>query len=121
MSVSVAAAALLIIIGCFFIVVASIGLVRFPDFYTRIHPAGKSDTIGQALILGGLILYQGMSFESIKLLLIIIFICIANPTATHALAKAAHLAGLRPWQQSHGPAAPPSGEGQTRDETPQPD
>lgn len=83
--------------GCFLIVVASIGVVRFPDFYSRMHPAGKADSLGQTLMLIGLIIYEGVSLVSIKLLLIIIFIFIANPTATHALAKAAYTAGVKPW------------------------
>ncbi len=86
-------------LGCFFILVAAIGVVRFPDFYSRIHPAGKADTLGQSLILFGLMLYEGMSFVSLKLLLIIVFIYIANPTATHAIAKAAYIAGVKPWQK----------------------
>lgn len=87
----------LLTLGCFFILVAAIGLVRFPDFYTRLHPAGKSDTVGQGLVLAGLMVYQGLSFESLKLFLIVLFIFIANPTATHALTKAAHVAGIKPW------------------------
>lgn len=87
-----------LLLGCFFILVASIGLIRFPDFYSRIHPAGKSDTIGQGLVLFGLFIYEGVSFESMKLLMIILFVFIANPTATHALAKAAYLAGVKPWE-----------------------
>lgn len=86
-----------LILGCFLIVVAAIGVVRFPDFYCRVHPAGKSDTLGQALVLAGLMVYEGWSLVSVKLLLIIVFIFIANPTATHALAKAAYISGLRPW------------------------
>ncbi len=84
-------------LGCFFVVAASIGVVRFPDFYSRMHPAGKNDTLGQALILTGLIIYEGFSFVSIKLFLIIIFIFIVNPTATHAIAKAAYIAKVKPW------------------------
>lgn len=89
----------LLALGCFLIVVASIGLVRFPDFYSRMHPAGKSDSLGQALVLSGLMLYEGLSMVSIKLLIIMIFIFIANPTATHSLAKAAYVAGVKPWQK----------------------
>ena len=88
-----------LMVGCFFVVAASIGVVRFPDFYSRMHPAGKNDTLGQALILVGLIIYEGFSFVSIKLLLIIIFIFIVNPTATHAIAKAAYIAGVKPWEK----------------------
>jgi multicomponent Na+:H+ antiporter subunit G len=86
-------------IGCFFVLVAAVGVVRFPDFYSRMHPAGKADTLGQTMILIGLVIYEGFSFVSIKLLLIILFIFIANPTATHAVAKAAYLAGVKPWQK----------------------
>lgn len=100
MAIRTIVTALFLMIGCFFILVSSIGVVRFPDFYSRMHPAGKADTLGQTLILTGLVIYQGLSFESIKLLFIIIFIFIANPTATHALAKAAYLAGVRPWRKA---------------------
>ncbi len=86
-------------IGCFFMVVSSIGIIRFPDFYSRMHPAGKSDTFGQAMILIGLMIYEGFSLVSVKLFFIIIFIFVANPTATHALAKAAYTAGVKPWEK----------------------
>ncbi len=90
---------LFLAVGCFLIVVASIGIIRFPDVYSRIHPAGKSDTLGQAMIFIGLMIYEGLSFVSIKLLIIVIFIFITNPTATHALVNAAHAAGLKPWKK----------------------
>jgi multicomponent Na+:H+ antiporter subunit G len=88
-----------IAIGCFFVVVAAVGVVRFPDFYSRMHPAGKCDTLGQAMVLLGLVVHEGFSFVSVKLLLIIVFISIANPTATHAIARAAYTAGVKPWQK----------------------
>ena len=97
MEIRVLIASSLLLVGCFFILVASIGLIRFPDFYSRIHPAGQSDTLGQGLVLLGLLLYEGVSVDSIKLLIIILFVFIINPTATHALAKAAYLAGVKPW------------------------
>lgn len=83
--------------GVFLFVVASIGLVRFPDFYSRLHPAGKTDTLGQMLALFGLIIYEGISVASFKLLVIIVFLSIANPTAAHALAKAAYAGGTKPF------------------------
>jgi len=85
--------------GCFFIVVAAIGVVRFPDFYSRMHPAGKCDTLGQGLVLLGLMVHEGVSFVSVKLILIMAFIFVANPTATHAIAKAAYIAGVKPWRK----------------------
>ncbi|KKM17240.1 hypothetical protein LCGC14_1677790 [marine sediment metagenome] len=95
----------LLFTGCFLIVVAAIGIVRFPDFYSRIHPAGKADTMGQFLILLGLMVYEGFSFVSVKLVLIVAFIFIANPTATYAIARAAHIRGKKHWQK-----APPEPE-----------
>jgi multicomponent Na+:H+ antiporter subunit G len=71
--------------------------VRFPDFYTRLHPAGKADTFGATLILLGLVVHQGLSLLSVKLLLIEVFILIANPAAAHAIGRAARRAGLVPW------------------------
>jgi multicomponent Na+:H+ antiporter subunit G len=92
-------AGIFIFTGCFFVIVAAIGLVRFPDFYSRIHPSGKCDTLGQGLIFLGLIVYEGFTLISVKMILILIFIFIANPTATYALAKSAHIMGLKPWQK----------------------
>lgn len=85
--------------GCFFIVVASIGMLRLPDFYTRLHAGGKADTLGQGLIFLGLIIYEGFNLISLKMLFIVVFIFLANPTATHAAAKAAFLSGLKPWRK----------------------
>ncbi|NPV26234.1 MAG: monovalent cation/H(+) antiporter subunit G [Firmicutes bacterium] len=87
-------------IGCFLIVVASLGVVRFPDFYSRIHPAGKCDTLGQMFILLGLMVYNGFSLNSIKLLIIMVFMYVANPTATHFIVRAAYLAGVKPWKRT---------------------
>ena len=91
--------AVLVALGCFLIIVASIGVVRFPDFFSRMHPAGKADSLGQALILIGLIVFEGFSLVSVKLLFIIVFIFIANPTTTHALANAAYVAGVKLWKK----------------------
>ncbi len=85
--------------GCFFVFVAAVGIVRFPDFFSRIHPAGKTDTLGQAMLLLGLLIYEGFTFVSIKLVIIIVFLLVANPTATHAIANAAYAVGLKPWQK----------------------
>jgi len=90
---------LFIATGCFLIIVASIGVVRFPDFYSRMHPAGKIDTLGQMLILMGLMVYEGFTPLSIKLSLIILFIFVVNPTSTHFVAQAAYLAHLKPYEK----------------------
>ncbi len=99
MEITTLIAGLFIFVGVFFMVVAAVGIVRFPDFYTRIHSAGKCDTMGQAMVLTGLMIFEGFSLVSVKLLIVILFIFIANPTATHALANAALTVGLKPWEK----------------------
>ncbi|MCZ6872198.1 MAG: monovalent cation/H(+) antiporter subunit G [bacterium] len=88
---------LLVIIGLLFILAGVVGILRLPDFYTRLHAMGKCDTLGVALVLIGLALHAGISLYSVKILLISVFIALANPTATHALARAALKSGLVPW------------------------
>jgi multicomponent Na+:H+ antiporter subunit G len=82
-------AAIFIVSGAFFFLTATIGLLRFPDFYTRMHATGKGDTLGSLLILFGLALHNGFSLPSLKIILIAVFIFITSPTATHSIAKAA--------------------------------
>ena len=89
--------------GLFFILVGSIGLLRFPDFYTRLHATGKCDTLGTGLIIMGLVLYHFLHYSGsllvpAKLVFLVFFIFIANPTATHAIMKAADETGLKPWK-----------------------
>jgi multicomponent Na+:H+ antiporter subunit G len=90
-------AAIIISLGAFFLMVGSIGLVRLPDFYSRTHATGKSDTLGIMLIIFGLVLTQGISVNSAKLLIIVAFVALTNPTATNALAKAAFRFRMIPW------------------------
>lgn len=80
--------AFLIFAGVFFFTVGVVGLLRFPDVYTRLHATTKCDTLGAGLILIGLIL-QGSPAVAVKLLLIIILLWITNPTAAHVIARAA--------------------------------
>ena len=91
-------AALLLIGGAVFLLVSCVGLLRLPDFYTRAHAVGKAETLGGILVLTGLALYNGASLSSLKLLLILMVIAITNPTATHALTRAALRSGLKIWR-----------------------
>ncbi len=86
----------LLIGGSFFCVTGAIGLLRLPDFYARLHGAGIIDTLGAGLILLGLMLQAGLSLVTVKLLFVLFFILITSPTATHAIAHAAHTQGLDP-------------------------
>lgn len=96
MEIKIILTAICLIIGCLFIMMAAIGIVRFPDFFARTHPASKGDTLGQAFILLGLMIYEGLTLISFKLLVILVLVLIANPTATFFLAKAADVSGARP-------------------------
>jgi multicomponent Na+:H+ antiporter subunit G len=83
--------------GLFFLLVSSIGILRLPDFYTRCHAIGKSETLGSMLLLMGLAIYNGLDINSFKLIVILLFIAFANPTATHIIIGVALKAGVQPW------------------------
>ncbi|HYW04964.1 MAG TPA: monovalent cation/H(+) antiporter subunit G [Gammaproteobacteria bacterium] len=97
--------------GAFFLVVGAVGLLRFPDFFTRMHGAGITDTLGVGLTLVGFCFLAGWSMATIKLLIILAFLWFTNPVATHALAKAALRDGQVPItaedeeQEEDGPSA----------------
>lgn len=82
--------------GGVFCVVGAVGLLRMPDFYTRMHAASVIDTAGAGLVLLGLVLQAGLTLVSAKLLVIGLLLFFASPTASHALARAAMLRGLKP-------------------------
>lgn len=79
---------LLVVFGSFFFFVGTVGLLRMPDVFCRMHATTKSDTLGAGLILLALGIHSGLSLTFIKLLIIITFIWITNPTAAHIIAKA---------------------------------
>ncbi len=87
---------LCLVLGGLFCVIGAVGLIRMPDFYTRMHAASVIDTLGAGLILLGLLLQAGLTLVAVKLLMIALLIFFASPTATHALARAAMLRGLKP-------------------------
>ncbi|MFP4391428.1 MAG: monovalent cation/H(+) antiporter subunit G [Desulfohalobiaceae bacterium] len=84
--------------GVFFMLVGSLGLIRLPDFFTRVHAAGKVDTLGVLMFVMGMIIYSGFSQDSAKLFLIFIFVAMTSPVASHALARRAMLFGYKPWK-----------------------
>lgn len=88
---------LFILLGSFFTITGSIGLIRMPDFYSRLHPAGLTESFGAPLIIIGLILTSGFTLISLKLMFLIVFLMITSPTATHAITKAAMESGLKPF------------------------
>ena len=82
--------------GGFFCVVGAVGLVRMPDFYTRMHAASVTDTLGAGLVLLGLMLQAGLTLVTAKLVMIALLLFFTSPTASHALARAAFLRGVEP-------------------------
>ena len=89
-------AAICLVAGALFCVVGGIGLLRMPDFYTRMHAASVTETLGVGLILLGLMLEAGFSLIVVKLILIGVLVFFVSPTAGHALARAAYVRKLMP-------------------------
>jgi len=109
------ASAALMLTGAVFVIAGAIGVIRLPDFYTRLHAAGVTDTLGAELIVIGLMLQFGFSLVSAKIALIGLFLFLTSPTATHAIANAAYRSGLKPllhrFHPDSGPADPSEGRG----------
>ena len=97
---------ILMLLGLFFFFGTSVGLIHFPDFYSRMHAAGKGDTLSTALILTGLALYHLQDFSlatllvSFKIMSIVLYIFIASPTATHAIMDAGFGSGVKHWSKA---------------------
>jgi len=86
----------LLVGGGAFCVIGALGLVRMPDFFTRMHAASVTDTLGAGLMLAGLILQAGFTLVAVKLIAIGLLILLTSPAATHALAQAALARGVKP-------------------------
>jgi multicomponent Na+:H+ antiporter subunit G len=87
------------LIGVFFVVVSSVGLVRLPDLYTRVHAAGKAGTLGIIGVLLGVGSYYSASLPIvIKMMAMIAFFFLTAPVATHMIDRAAFLTGVRPME-----------------------
>jgi multicomponent Na+:H+ antiporter subunit G len=95
-------AAALMISGVFFLLTGTIGYLRLPDFFTRMHAIGKSDTLGALLSMLGVACLAGWTLLALKFVAVALFIFLANPVATHAIARAGLLSGLEPWTRKQG-------------------
>jgi multicomponent Na+:H+ antiporter subunit G len=103
----IAVTAVLLSAGLFFFLAATIGFLRFPDLYTRMHAVGKGDTLGLLLCVTGLAIYNLFDnfcwygfVQSVKLMSIAVFWFLASPTATHALLRSAFESGVVPWTKN---------------------
>ena len=93
-------------IGIVFVMVGSLGLIRMPDLFTRLHASSVADTAGASFMLLGFMLQAGLSLVTLKLVLILVFLLFTAPTAAHALAHAALLGGVVPWTRKPKDPAP---------------
>ena len=88
--------ALCLLIGSFLCLSGGVGILRFPDFYTRMHAVGVTDTLAAGMILIGLMLQNSDSLVVVKLIIILLMTLFISPSASHALAKASIHNGLVP-------------------------
>jgi multicomponent Na+:H+ antiporter subunit G len=95
----------LVIAGLIFFTGGTLGIIRLPDFYSRLQAAGMLDTMGLLLTMGGIAVYTlhdfsvGAILTSLKIVMIVVFVYITSPTATHAIVDAGVRAGFAPWTQ----------------------
>jgi multicomponent Na+:H+ antiporter subunit G len=99
---------LLLLIGSFLCFTGGLGILRFPDFYTRMHAVGVTDTLATAMILIGLILHNPDFLVDVKLLIILLMTIFLSPTASHALANAARYDELSMQKDSKSNSESPS-------------
>jgi len=83
-------------LGAILMISAGVGVLRFPDFFTRMHASGVSETLATSMILIALMILAGWNIILFKLILILLFVLITSPTAGHALAKSALHGKLKP-------------------------
>lgn len=83
--------------GVFFGMVAAVGLIRLPDIYSRAHAASKSDTLGAVLSLAAVAIALNTTSSTLKAVFLLVFLFLTNPTAAHAVARAADDQGIVPW------------------------
>jgi multicomponent Na+:H+ antiporter subunit G len=94
-----------LVLGGFLVITGGIGVLRFPDMYTRLHAASVTETGGAGLVLFGLMLQAGFTVVTVKLVLILWFMLFTGPVSTHALAKAALHGKLEPLVDGEGEGA----------------
>jgi len=90
---------LFIILGLVFIFFGTLGIIRFPDIYTRLQTSSKCDAAGAVSLLVGLMIREGLDSLSLRILLILVFLLLTNPVASHAIARSAAIRGIKPWRK----------------------
>ena len=96
--------AILLLAGGILCITGGVGLLRMPDFFSRVHAAGVTETLAAPLLLVGLLLQMEWSLDTVKVIMILIFVLATNPTATQAMAKATLSGGQRPYVADSNPS-----------------
>lgn len=91
--------AVLLISGIAFMMVSAIGVIRLPDFFSRLHASSIGETLGMVLAGVGLIVYHGINLTSVKIVMILIALFLVNPLGTHLISKSAIEGGHAPWKE----------------------
>ena len=89
-----------LLLGGIFTLTGAIGLLRLPNFYTRLHAASVTESLAAPLLIIGIMLDTGLTLDSAKLVLIIVIMVVSNPTITHALCRAAAHGGVNPEMET---------------------
>lgn len=89
--------AVFVSLGLFFTLVSATGVIRLPDVFSRAHTASQADTLGAGFALAAVALTFGFEPVTVKTVLLLVFIFVTNPTAAHAIARAAYEEGVEPW------------------------
>lgn len=89
----------LLLAGAFFYFAGTVGLLRFPDVYTRLHALTKADNVGLGLVVAALVLQAGSLTVALKLLLVWLLAILASATNCHLIARAALRDNVRPWRK----------------------
>ena len=89
----------LLLAGAGFFLAGTVGLLRFPDVYTRLHGLTKADNVGLGLVVAGLVLQAGSWAAMGKLLLIWLLVLLASASVAHLVARTALRKGIRPWKR----------------------
>lgn len=89
-------------LGIFFMVSGTLGVLRFPDLYTRLQASSKCQAAGVLAIFIGLLFYSGLSVFTPRMLAIAIFLLVTTPVASHAIGRAAYESGIEVWRKKRG-------------------
>lgn len=92
-------AVIFIVIGLFFLVVGSIGMMRLPDVFARAHALSLTDSLGAAFVLAGLAINEGFTVNFLRIIVVLLLVYLMNPVISHATLRAAYRSGLRPSEK----------------------